>query len=126
MLELADAPESSASTYYVLDERLDPVECTKAAWEAFQATEAATVAITRLGTQATVLTTFTGVDDGFGDEGDSPYVFETSAVIWGEGGDLEGHQTWAEAEEGHRKRVQEMLARLQMRHATPEEPQLGL
>jgi hypothetical protein len=111
-MDAAAILENDTETYYVLDDRLEPVEATKEEWTAFLKTDAATIAITHIGSRAMVITTFTGVDDGFSEEGELPYLFETGGTIRGEPDDTEAHRTWAEAEEGHRARVQEMIQRL--------------
>jgi hypothetical protein len=101
------APEYDGGPYYVLNERLEPVETSKWEWQAFLASEAATVAITHLGPMVTVKTIFTGVDV-LDEPGEAPCLFETICITRGLLEDLKEHRTWAEAEEGHRNGVQKM------------------
>ena len=113
-MELVAIPDNDTDTLYVLNERLEPVEANRDEWLAFLKTDAATVAVTNFGGRAKVVTTFTGVDDGFAAEGEPPYVFETMSTFYDGGDDYEGHRTWLEAEERHRGRVQEIAKLLRM------------
>lgn len=126
MLTLVDTPAPPANdsgTYFRLDDDLRPVECNRADWEAFRATGAASVATTNIGGFASVVTTFEGIDDGFGDP-DDPHFFMTM-IHRDEHSEAEGHRTWQEAEAAHRLRVDELKAMLERRRRSSE-PQLDL
>ena len=107
----AAEPKNDTGTYYRLDDALRPIPCDRTEWEAFLKTEAATVAITNLGPLASVVTTFEGVDDGFG-EGEEPHLFMTM-IHRDELSEAEGHCSWHEAEAAHRQRVDELKALLE-------------
>src|SRR4051794_39280227 len=47
-MDAAAILENDTETYYVLDDRLEPVEATKEEWTAFLKTDAATIAITHV------------------------------------------------------------------------------
>jgi len=119
-----DIPEDDIGAYYKLDENLEPVECSMAEWEDFQKTAAALVATTHIGSQASVVTTFEGEDDGF--DPDDPHLFMTVVTVpQTERSETEGHRTWHEAEAAHRERVDELKAFFERRRRE-NEPQLDL
>src|SRR4051812_16220167 len=88
-------PKNDSGTWFILDGDLRPVECTRTEWEAFQATDAATVAATHFGQFGGVVTRFEGVDDGFGDDEDEARLFVTT-IYRVEHMEAEGHRTWHE------------------------------
>lgn len=119
--------DEETRSYYVLNEKLEPIPCDRPVWEAYQATDAATVAVTRLGPFATIVSVFRGEDWGFDDDPDEegPYLFQTSVTFLGVDEDVEEHRTWLETEEAHRARVRETQLRLRIK--PPEgEPELAL
>lgn len=96
--------------FYVLNGH-ETVPATLEEWAAFFEAADRHVSLTEIAPGVTVSTVFLGFDHSWGDDG-PPILFETMLFDDYGGGDQWRYSTWAEAEAGHRKVVDEVRARL--------------